>query len=132
MRPQDFYTREPASAGRRVDLMHADGSPSGEWMQIRSVLSDEYESAARALPAMAIKDLVSVAKASHPADAKRLHKKLRREQKARLVGSLIAAWSFDLDCTEEEKIKLLVSAPRLRRQIELISESIFIARSRHE
>lgn len=132
MRPQDFYVRQEAQEGRRIELSNADGSPSGHWMVIRSVLSEEYERTFVAVRDQAPSECLQLASAPGREQAKQMHKQQRRARKARLVASLIADWSLDLPCAEAEKTDLLIQAPRLRRQIEIISETIFIARAGHE
>ena len=131
MQPRDFYVRQEAEEGRRVDLSNADGTPSGHWMTIRSVLSQQYEKAFRAIKAEALGEVLELSKAAGKEQALRMGKSQRRARKARLVASLIADWSLDLPCNETEKTKLLIQAPRLRRQIERISETIFLARASH-
>ena len=132
MRPQDFYVRQRAEEGRRVDLSNPDGTPSGHWMVVRSVLSSQYEEAFKQISRAALGEVMQIASAGDKAAIALMTKTLRRNRKARLVASLIADWSFDCDCSEQEKTRLLVSAPRLRRQIEKVSESIFVESARHE
>lgn len=131
MQPRDFYVKQEAEEGRRVDLSNADGTPSGHWMVIRSVLSQQYENSFRAIKAEALSQVLELSKAGGRDQALRMDKQQRRARKARLVASLIADWSLDLACTETEKTHLLIQAPRLRRQIERISETIFLARASH-
>ena len=131
MQPRDFYVKQEAEGGRRVDLANADGTPSGHWLVVRSVLSQQYEKAFDSIRAQALSQVVELSKAGGKEQALRMDKQQRRARKARLVASLIADWSLDLPCTETEKTNLLVQAPRLRRQIERISETIFIARASH-
>lgn len=131
MQPQDFYMRAEAEEGRRVDLSNADGTPSGHWMVIRSVLSMPYAQTFERIKVKALSEVMEIAGANSAYQAKQMAKQQRRMRKANLVGALIADWSFDLPCTEKEKTNLLIKAPRLRRQIEHISETIFVARASH-
>lgn len=131
MQPRDFYVRQEAEEGRRVELSNDDGTPSGHWLVIRSVLSQPYEKVFECIKAEAITQAVQLASAQSRKHAESIDKQQRRARKARLVASLIADWSLDLPCTETEKTNLLIQAPRLRRQIERISETIFIARASH-
>jgi len=132
MRPQDFYVIQRAEEGRRVDLSNPDGTPSGHWMVVRSVLSSQYEEAFKQISRTALGEVMQIASAGDKAAIALMTKMLRRNRRARLVASLIADWSFDCDCSEQEKTRLLVSAPRLRRQIERISETIFVAGAGHD
>ncbi|MHA3884566.1 hypothetical protein [Stutzerimonas degradans] len=106
MRPQDFYTRTRASEGVRIEFV--DPSGNREWIRVRSVVSDEFRAAAEA----------AVIQAARSGDepAKQKARKLRAE----LAASLIAGWSLPADI---DQTQLLVSAPRLRRQIERIAEN---------
>lgn len=131
MQPRDFYVKQEAEEGRRVDLSNADGTPSGHWMVIRSVLSAPYEQGFASIKAQALEEVLRLATAGGREHARQLDKQQRRQRRARLVASLIADWSLDMPCTETEKTKLLIQAPRLRRQIERVSETIFIARASH-
>jgi len=131
MQPRDFYVKQEAEEGRRVDLSNADGTPSGHWMVIRSVLSHQYEKTFKAIQAEALSQVMEISKAAGKEHALFMGKSQRRTRKARLVASLIADWSLDLPCSEKEKTNLLIQAPRLRRQIERVSETIFIARASH-
>ncbi|WP_341519821.1 hypothetical protein AABC73_14815 [Pseudomonas sp. G.S.17] len=131
MQPRDFYVKQEAEEGRRVDLSNADGAPSEHWLVVRSVLSQQYEKAFDSIKAQALVQVVELSKAGGKEQALRMDKQQRRARKARLVASLISDWSLDLPCNETEKTNLLIQAPRLRRQIERISETIFIARAGH-
>lgn len=132
MQPQDFYVKKKAEQGRRVDLSSPEGTPSGHWMVIRSVLSSQYEQTFKQISHDALNEVMQIAMAGDKSAVAQLSKTLGRNRKARLVASLIADWSFDAECSEQEKIKFLISAPRLRRQIERVSESIFVESARHE
>ena len=110
MRPQDFYTNERASKGVRVDLV--DPSGNREWVTVRSVLSPEF-AAAVSLSWASIPEILTAT--SDSIDIKRR----RRVRHAQLVASLIAGWSLPADV---DPIDVLVSNPRLRRQIERIAE----------
>lgn len=106
MRPQDFYTKTRASEGVRIDFI--DPAGSREWIRVRSVASDEFRDAAQA----------AVTRAARPDDEPAKHK--ARRLRAELAASLIAAWSLPEDI---EPAVLLITAPRLRRQIERIAEN---------
>lgn len=112
MRPQDFYTRSRASTGVRVEF--TDPAGNREWMQVRSVLSDEFKQASQAIVLQAVSD--GRLSAEHPA----LRKSLARQRRASLAAALVAEWSLPSDI---DPVSLLASSPRLRRQIELIAEN---------
>jgi len=106
MRPQDFYTKTRASEGVRVEFV--DPSGSREWIRIRSVLSDEFKTATGA----------AVTRSAMQGDESS-RQKIRR-LRAELTASLIAEWSLPSGIDPAD---LLITAPRLRRQIERIAEN---------
>jgi hypothetical protein len=132
MQPHDFYVKEKAEQGRRVSLSNPDGTSSSHWMVIRSVFSGHYEEAARQAIRSAAGEVMEIAASGSAADARRSAKLLARRRKARLVAALIADWSLTEECSEQEKTDFLIKAPRLRRQIEKVSESIFVESLSHE
>jgi len=112
MRPQDFYVKSRASQGVRVDLVDPAGSK--EWMRVRSVMSAEFKQASEAVVMQAVSD------GRLSADQPSLRKHHARQRRAALASALIAEWSLPSDI---DPASLLASAPRLRRQIELIAEN---------
>lgn len=132
MQPHQFYVKSRAEQGRRVSLFNSDGTPSGQWMVIRSVHSSQYEEAIRKVSRDAVTDVIQIAKAGGEQEAARAARRLARARRAKLVAALIAEWSFEQECSEQEKTDFLIKAPRLRRQIEKVSESIFVESSSHE
>ncbi len=115
MRPEDFYTRTRSSQGVKVDLV--DPSGNREWVRVRSVMSPEFVVVAAAVASRA-EQCRALLDAADSAGRKRLIR-LRR---ATLASSLVADWSLPMK-TPAEIAELLIANPRLRRQIELISEN---------
>lgn len=115
MRPQDFYTRTRSSHGVRVEL--SDPAGNREWLRVRSVLSPEFVAVAAAVSRQAERYL-ALLEAADPAERKRLVR-LRR---ATLASALVADWSLPMNMPAEVA-GVLVTNPRLRRQIERISEN---------
>ena len=115
MRPQDFYTRTKASRGVRVELI--DPAGSREWVSVRSVLSHEFVAVAAAVAKQA-EQFRQLIDSAQPAERKRLIR-LRR---ATLASALVADWSLPMEAPSEIA-ELLIANPRLRRQIERISEN---------
>ncbi len=115
MRPQDFYTRTKASRGVRVELVDLSGNR--EWVRVRSVLSLEFVAVAAAIAERA-DHYRALFDAAEPAERKRLIR-LRRST---LASALVADWSLPMK-KPSEITQLLTSNPRLRRQIERISEN---------
>lgn len=110
MRPQDFYTNSRASRGVHVDLV--DPAGNREWVRVRSVLSAEF--------AAAVAETFAKAEGDVAIDSEAERKRRRRYRNATLAASLIAEWSLP---AEISPVELLVTNPRLRRQIERIAET---------
>lgn len=115
MRPEDFYTRTRSSQGVRVELV--DPAGNREWVRVRSVLSPEFVAAAAAIASRA-EAYRSLLNAADPVERKRLIR-LRRST---LAAALIADWSLPMDAPADIAA-LLTANPRLRRQIERVSEN---------
>lgn len=115
MQPHDFYTRTKASRGVRVELV--DPSGNREWVTVRSVLSLEFVAVAAAVAKQAdqFRLLIDSAQAGD-------RKRLIRLRRATLASALVADWSLPMK-TPAEIAELLIANPRLRRQIEQISEN---------
>lgn len=112
MRPQDFYTETRASKGVRVELI--DPAGNREWMHIRSLLSSEFRLAVSQSFAGALRDGQAI-------EDRATRKRQRRQRRAMLAASLVGETSLPHD--QAGLVDLLVSNPRLRRQIELIAEN---------
>lgn len=100
-----FFTRSAANEGIEVPLYLPDGTRSDHWLRIRGTDSDafrqaEAEGRRKLLEAAAEKDqqkLAAVAVANTEL----------------LLCSLIIGWSFEQECNEENKKKLLREAPQI-------------------
>lgn len=115
MQPQDFYTATKSSRGARFDLV--DGAGGREWVRVRSVLSSEFVAMAMVVSRQA-ESYADLMKTAAPEEQKRL----KRNRRALLAASLVADWSLPMKSLEEIRDLLIVN-PRLRRQIERISEA---------
>lgn len=113
MRPQDFYVKSRASQGVRVDLVDPGGNK--EWMRVRSVISEEFKQASKAVLLRAAQEGKSI-----HGDPQRLKRQIRL-RRAELAASLVADWSLPMK-EEKDVAELLISNPRLRRAIERIAE----------
>lgn len=104
---EQFKTRERAGQGRRLTLYTPDGVATEHWLQVRHVWSDAF-SAANEAELSAIRELVLAAEGDKGkiADA-------QRDAKFRLWAALVAAWSFDVECTPESVEAFLREAPQI-------------------
>lgn len=101
-----FYTREPANTGKRVPLLHPDGSPSEHWLQVRSRWSDEFMQARD-------KALQSAATISDD-DRKEAAKALQLD----VLASLVADWSFEQPCNAANVREFLSNAPQIAERVD--------------
>lgn len=115
MQPHEFYTRTKSSRGVRIELVDPTGNR--EWVRVRSVMSAEFVAVAAAVASRAEQYRTRL-DAAEPAERKRLVR-LRRST---LASALVAEWSLPMK-TPAEIAEMLSTNPRLRQQIELISEN---------
>ncbi|CAE6906900.1 conserved protein of unknown function [Pseudomonas marincola] len=116
-----FKTRSKANEGVRIPLSTPDGKHTEEWLQIRSVWSDEYQAARTELVRQSIEDGRQAAEAG-PEEAKELRKEQDRRRRAGAASALIAGWSFDLEFSSEAVTDFLLEAPQILAHVERIAE----------
>lgn len=105
-----FYTRDKAREGKRLTLHTPDGKPTEHWLQVRHVWSDEFQQAEQE----AIAGLRNARLDGEPGQIAQL----QRDGKVRVLASLVAAWSFDHECTPEAVAEFLSNAPQIADQID--------------
>jgi len=109
----DFNTRDRAEEGVKLDLLLPDGSPSGEWVQVRSYRSPVAQ------------------KARYEVERQRAEKgdKITFEEgqalEAKGRAALVKAWSFEDACTPDNVAAWLLSA-------ELVSQAVIVAATQDE
>jgi len=101
-----FYTREPANTGKRVPLLHPDGSPSEHWLQVRSRWSDEF---------MQARDRALQSAATLP-DGERTE--AAKALQLDVLASLVAAWSFEQPCNAANVREFLSNAPQIAERVD--------------
>ena len=110
-----FKTRERAQKPVRAQLIDpGTGKPTEDWIDVRSSLSDNFltardEAMQKAAEIGSIKEL----------EARKAQVKLNG---LRMKAALVAGWSFDEECTEENIIKFLQDAPQIQDQIVAIAD----------
>lgn len=101
-----YRTREKANIARRVPLYDpATGEATEDWLDVRSSMSDAFKRA-RAEALQAASDI-----AMDPDVAGR-EEALARVQ-SRMHAALVADWSFDVPCTEENVAEFLHDSPHV-------------------
>lgn len=103
----DFYTRVPASAGRKVELRTPTGRKTEEWLLVRSRWSDEC----RAAKDQAMQSLAGL---RDPVELKAAHTAAELD----VLASLIAGWSFPEPCNAANARAFLEQAPQIAAQID--------------
>jgi hypothetical protein len=106
-----FFTRDRANAGVRIPLYTPSGRKTDQWIQIRGVDSDEF----RAADTKAKRDAVRLASIK---DEKERDEAVY-ELTTRLTASLVIAWSFPEECTEENIIAFFKQAPQICSSIDI-------------
>ena len=111
MKITDHLNIEKHVAGKKVTLHDQDGNDSGEWIQIASI---QTRQASIALSKFQRARLEALADANESdADV------LIYDAYTRYISSLVMAWSFDEECTEDHAFAALGNAPKLRNQLDM-------------
>lgn len=108
-----FFTRAKANEGIKLPLSLPDGSDTDHWIQIRGVDSDVFRAADSAARREALEMIDIVDKAE-------LERRVN-DGALRLLGSLVIAWSFPMECTIDNIVTFLREAPQIGEQINRIA-----------
>ncbi|MGI0119686.1 phage tail assembly chaperone [Zooshikella sp. RANM57] len=107
---QSFFTRQKANEGIKLPLSLPDGTPTDEYLMIRGIDSDHYQTAIneakRAIFAKSSKDTSDY----DPAEAE-----------LDVLVSLVAGWSFEEELTPENIKNFLKEAPQIAKQIDKLA-----------
>lgn len=103
MKLAQFYTRQAANDGLRLEVPLPDGSPSGEWLHVLHSDSDAFR-AKRA-------DVMARAAQLPPDTAQDERKRLMDAAMLELLASLVSGWSLEDELSEAAVIDLLRNAP---------------------
>lgn len=114
---EEFFTRDAANEGVKIDLFRPDGSKSDHWLVILGTDSDQYHrtntQARRALGSIEV-------------EAKLIEDRSKQEDfllgkqsewETKIVAALLKSWSFEAEPTEANKIEFLTNAPQVKDQI---------------
>lgn len=102
---EDFFTADKAEEGRKLPLYLPDGTKTDHWMLVRGIDSASFKRA----EAKAKREGAKLAGEGDADDKIETINELQRK----CVASLVADWSFDIPCTEEEIVKLFEKAPQI-------------------
>ena len=108
---QEFFTKEANSTPQKLPLKLKSGEATEHYIMLIGTESDAFRLAqSKALREGAIK-----------ATAGEYDDKTAKELDLNLVASLIDSWSFDEECTQENKVNFLDNAPYIRDAINSFS-----------
>lgn len=110
---EQFFTREVGNRGRKFFLSLPTGEITEHWVVIRSVDSDEF----RLTDSEVRRELLSLVDQDDNKDKSEKVEELVRKT----VASLIADWSFDQECTMENRMKFLKEAPQIQDMVNRLS-----------
>jgi len=110
-----YKTRDKANVPKRVFLYDpATKAKTEDWLDVRSSLSDDFREA-RDEAMQRASEIAQIANDGERKEA--LDDSLRA-----MYASLIAAWSFDKPCTEQNKKQFLLDAPQIRNMVMAVAD----------
>ena len=110
---ESFYTREKANKGIKVPLSLPNGEDSGQFFIVRGIDSDEFRKA----DAKALRIAMVIAEVKDAEEKEQIAKDMQMD----ILVSLIADWSLDEECNEENIRKLLTEAPQLADAVDRLA-----------
>ena len=113
MSMKDFFTRDAANEGIELPLyLPGTNTPSGEWIRIRGVDSDEFR-VAEVQSKRALRNIIE--------DSTVAPEKAHQQAMTKLIASLVISWSFPEECTRENVVEFLVNAPQIEDAINQVA-----------
>jgi hypothetical protein len=102
---EEFYTRNKANEGVILPLTFPNGEASDHWLRVRGVDSDQFRQAESDSNRKAVELAL-------------IEDKEERDKEVRTVelfciASLVADWSFDKECIDENVVDFLREAPQI-------------------
>lgn len=110
---QEFFTRQSANEGIKLELSLPDGKPSDHWIRIRGVDSDEFRKADTTVKRKALE----VSQITNEIERQEKFGDLSRE----LLASLFIDWSFEEELTIDNVMRLLKEAPQIADTVNKLS-----------
>ena len=112
MSMKDFFTRDKANEGIEVPLyLPGTDTPSGEWIRIRGVDSDEFRNA----------DLEAKRALRKTIEDNLNPEQEHRTQMTKLIASLVISWSFPEECNRKNVVEFLINAPQIEDAINTLA-----------
>lgn len=110
-----FFTRDSANKGTKVPLYLPTGELTEDWLLVLGMESDAARIAMNRI-SRSTSDIIGLTDEKEIADTS-------FATKAEAASLLISDWSFEEECNEANKIKLLTNAPHLVNAIDAISSN---------
>jgi len=110
---EEFYTRSAANEGRTLPLYLPNGTKSEHSFVVRGVDSDEFRTTENKVKRRAI-DIAQMETEEERLEA-------INDSERECIASLIISWTFDMECTTENKVSFLREAPQIADAINRFS-----------
>jgi hypothetical protein len=102
---KEFYTRQKSNDGVQLPLYRPDGTISEHWIRVRGIDSDNFRRAEAKAKRKAI-ELAQIESEQERAEQ-------IRETELTCIAALVADWSFDKECVDENVVNFLREAPQI-------------------
>lgn len=109
----EFYTRDAANEGIKLELSLPDGTPSAHWVRVRGIDSDAF----RRADAKGRRHAFKVAQIEDDDEQQMAIDAMKLE----IIAALVVDWSFAKECTQESIIDFLGKAPQIADQIDKVA-----------
>ncbi len=110
-----YFTRDRANIAQRIYLYDpATREATKDYIDVLSSLSDEFRETRDEV-------MQAAATVAQEPDEKKRRELIQNEQR-RMFSSLIAGWSFDKECTTENKMEFLKNAPQILNMVMSVAD----------
>jgi hypothetical protein len=125
---EEFFTKDAANEGVEIPLYLPTGDKSEHTITIYGVDSDEFYRALQ-IEKRKVSGIEIAANKLEGEDRLEYINDKQRESEYTVLGYLIKDWTFEMECTMENKIRFVKNAPQIGEQINRISgdRKLFLA-----
>ena len=125
---EEFFTKDAANEGVEIPLYLPTGDKSEHTITIYGVDSDEFYRALQ-IEKRKLSGIEIAANKLEGEDRLEYINDKQRESEYTVLGYLIKDWTFEMECTMENKIRFVKNAPQIGEQINRISgdRKLFLA-----
>lgn len=107
-----FHTRTKANEGVKFPLYMPDGTLSAHWLVIRGVDSDAFQRV-KSKQTRRVGHIASLPEDERDAEVK--------DATLEMIASLVASWSFDMECTHDNVKQFLTEAPQIAEKVDEVA-----------